>query len=137
MSACWSHSQMLSVSFQMGKKTLKIPSAVTVLQASPSEEDAEEAIVSYLAKQNWKCQIYKAAHHGSKYSNTAELLAYLNPPITVISCGARNRYGHPHKETLERLGQVGSNVINTKETGAVSVQVVQGKIKISYSLPCR
>ena len=108
-----------------------------VLFTGDAEEDAEEAIVSYLAKQNWKCQIYKAAHHGSKYSNTAELLAYLNPPITVISCGARNRYGHPHKETLERLGQVGSNVINTKETGAVSVQVVQGKIKISYSLPCR
>ena len=58
-----------------------------VLFTGDAEEDAEEAIVSYLAKQNWKCQITKpATPRFLNNSNTAELLTYLNPPITVISC---------------------------------------------------
>ena len=47
--------------------------------------------------------IYKAIHHGSKNSNSEEILSLSAPKTIVISCGRNNRYGHPHKEALERM----------------------------------
>ena len=37
-----------------------------------------------------------------------------------------NRYGHPHKELLERLERVGSCIFITRDSGAVTV-VTDGK----------
>ena len=33
--------------------------------------------------------VYKAAHHGSKYSNSAQLLAEISPQTSVVSCAGR------------------------------------------------
>lgn len=43
-----------------------------------------------------------------------------------ISCGKKNRYGHPHKETLKRLENIGSKVYRTDKEGAVSMNVRTG-----------
>ncbi len=48
----------------------------------------------------------KVAHHGSKYSSGGDFLDALAPEIALISCGKNNSYGHPGKETLERLEHV-------------------------------
>ena len=66
---------------------------------------------------------YKAAHHGSKFSNATELLEILKPKIAVISSGENNRYGHPHKEAIERIMESGSEIWNTAEYGQVIVEV--------------
>ncbi len=63
--------------------------------------------------------ILKVSHHGSKYSSQKEFLEKFSADYAVISCGAKNSYGHPHKETIERLGQAGIIVITTMEEGAV------------------
>ena len=42
-------------------------------------------------------------------------------PAAVISCGRKNRYGHPAEETLERLEQAGFTVFRTDRQGAVIV----------------
>lgn len=78
--------------------------------------------------------LLKAAHHGSKYSSCEEFLKLTDPEWTVISCGEGNSYGHPHKEVLERLHSHGSNVLITKDTGAITVQVEGGKIKLKTFL---
>ncbi|MDY4919814.1 MAG: DNA internalization-related competence protein ComEC/Rec2 [Phascolarctobacterium sp.] len=65
--------------------------------------------------------VFKAGHHGSKYSNGEELLARLRPNLTVISCGAGNRYGHPHAEMLARLEDVGSRVVRTDLGGCLKL----------------
>ena len=67
--------------------------------------------------------VLKAAHHGSKYSTSEELLDIISPRLTVISCGNNNRYGHPHEETLERLSAIGSRIWMTPDCGAVTVEV--------------
>ena len=50
-----------------------------------------------------KADILQVAHHGSKSSTDQEFLAAVAPQIAVIQVGAKNRYGHPTQEVLERL----------------------------------
>ncbi len=65
---------------------------------------------------------YKVAHHGSRYSNSEEILAVLKPEVAVISCGVNNQYGHPHGDTLARLENAGCEVWNTAESGQVTLE---------------
>lgn len=74
--------------------------------------------------------IYKVAHHGSKNSTSAELLEHIRPSLSIISCGRNNRYGHPHPELLNRLEQAGSIILQTSESGAVTVRIRGGKVSV-------
>lgn len=65
--------------------------------------------------------LLKVAHHGSAHSTRREMLELFSPKLAFISCGANNRYGHPHEELLERLEEVGSRIYSTPEHGAVTV----------------
>lgn len=65
--------------------------------------------------------VLKAAHHGSRNSGTEEFLQITRPSIALISAGVDNRYGHPHTETLERLGEAGCRVYSTQENGMLTV----------------
>lgn len=62
--------------------------------------------------------VLKVAHHGSKYSSTAEFLSAVRPELAVISVG-KNGHGHPTSEALERLGAVGSRIWRTDQQGEV------------------
>lgn len=70
--------------------------------------------------------VLKVAHHGSKYSTSSEFLQEINPEYSVISVGEYNLYGHPSKETLERLEQSGSRIIRTDESGGITI-ITDGK----------
>ena len=48
--------------------------------------------------------------------------------ITIIVL--TNRYGHPHEETLERLGAAGTTVYRTDQSGAIIVNVDGNCMKI-------
>jgi competence protein ComEC len=43
------------------------------------------------------------AHHGGRTSNGAALLDAVRPRWALVSCGRENRFGHPHREVLDRL----------------------------------
>ena len=62
-----------------------------------------------------------AGHHGSRFSTSEELLAAVLPEIAVISVG-RNSYGHPARETLERLEKYFVTVFRTDQAGHVNVR---------------
>lgn len=64
--------------------------------------------------------IYKAGHHGSKYSSGEQLLSYIKPKYAVISAGKDNRYGHPNEETLNRLKTYGEVTLSTIEQGVIT-----------------
>ena len=48
-------------------------------------------------------EVYKAHHHGSRYSNNDNWLTAVNAEVCVISCGDGNSYGHPTTEALTRM----------------------------------
>lgn len=98
------------------------------------EADGEAEVIDYLRAhgQDGQIDLYKAAHHGSKYSNTWELLELLRPTVTVISCGENNRYGHPHAQAVAQLEQVGSRIAVTKDVGAVMIRIRNGRWRMEY-----
>lgn len=74
--------------------------------------------------------VLKVAHHGSRNSTSEELLELIKPKYSIISCGYKNRYGHPHYEVLERLNQIGSEMKIIYETGAITVRTDGKKVKM-------
>ena len=64
----------------------------------------------------------KVAHHGSKYSTCQGFLDVVSPEIAVISCSAKNTYGHPSADTIKRLEDCGAQVEYTMKNGAITVQ---------------
>ena len=60
-------------------------------------------------------------HHGSKYSTCLDFLAKVKPKAAVISCGQNNSYGHPAKDTLDRLNRIKCKVYRTDKDGSVTI----------------
>ena len=67
--------------------------------------------------------VLKLGHHGSRNATTADFLYQVSPAVAVISAGAKNRYGHPHQETLDRLSQYVQRdlVYSTSEYGTLEI----------------
>lgn len=89
------------------------------------EADGEAEVAAYL-RENYAdahIELYKAAHHGSKYSNTLDLLELISPTLSVISCGENNSYNHPHAEAVANMEQAGSQIAVTKDCGAIIVHI--------------
>ena len=77
-----------------------------------------------LLEANWESvDVLKAAHHGSKNSSSEEVLKAIGGKAAVISCGKNNRYGHPHKELLERLKETGYQILRTDQEGQIRFKV--------------
>ena len=69
-----------------------------------------------------KADIFKAGHHGSDTSSTADFVALVKPKIVVIQCGKDNSYGHPKPETLRNFYQNGvQQIYRNDEDGLVEI----------------
>lgn len=99
------------------------------------EEALQNIISSASTRQSYHIPehytVLKVAHHGSKNSTCEQLLDWLKPECALISCGRKNRYGHPHKELLERLASSGADIRRTDESGALSVTFRKGTPRLS------
>lgn len=63
--------------------------------------------------------VYKVAHHGSKYASSLSFLKRVSPTYAVISCGENNSYGHPSGKVLNYLRQQKVKVFRTDEQGTI------------------
>jgi competence protein ComEC len=70
-----------------------------------------------------RCALLKVAHHGAGSSSGARFLAGLGARLAVVSCGRRNRFGHPDAGALARLRAAGIDVHRTDGEGAVWVEL--------------
>lgn len=84
------------------------------------EGDAEKKAERLIAQQNPRADLLKVAHNGSATSTSPELLNAVTPRFAVISVGAHNHFGHPRRETLQRLGDARITTYRTDLNGAVT-----------------
>lgn len=90
----------------------------SVLIPGDIERKAEIMLASQLAP----VDVLVVPHHGSKTSTSELLLEVVQPSLAVISAGARNRYGHPHQQVLQRLDQHAVSRVSTAADGAVELR---------------
>jgi competence protein ComEC len=85
------------------------------------EGPEEKDILAALGGADIHSQVLKAGHHGSKTSSSKEWLRTVNPEVGLISCGAGNDYGHPHKETLKKYQALKMKVYETDKNGTITL----------------
>jgi len=74
--------------------------------------DAEKELEKLLAREDIAVDILKVSHHGSKNSTCNEFLNAVSPKYAVISVG-KNIFGHPSKNTIEKLEKQRVKVFRT------------------------
>lgn len=90
---------------------------VSFLLTGDCEKDMEQKILDSGA--DVSADVLKLGHHGSSTSTGKKWLAAVNPSYSVASCGLDNSYGHPHEETVERLGTAQIPLYRTDLNGTV------------------
>jgi competence protein ComEC len=84
-----------------------------------AEKEAEAYILSKFSSDFLKSDLLKVGHHGSHTSSTKEFLKAISPKVAVISCGAGNEYGHPHKPTINALNSLAIKIRRTDTEGNI------------------
>ncbi|NFJ41755.1 MBL fold metallo-hydrolase, partial [Clostridium botulinum] len=73
-----------------------------------------------LAKQlDISADVLKLGHHGSHSSTSQTFLDKVNPRYAIVSCGKGNDYGHPHKETIDKLNAKNIEILRTDVSGTI------------------
>lgn len=73
--------------------------------------------------------ILQVGHHGSRTSTSKELLEKTKPEYAIISAGLANKYGHPHKETIDLLKNNNTKIYGTPKDGTITA-ITNGTTKL-------
>ncbi len=91
----------------------------TMLFTGDAEKEEERTILDSGA--DIRSGVLKVGHHGSKTSSSSDFVAAVAPKAAVLSAGAGNSYGLPHKAALDRLRKGGvSHIYRTDQDGTVT-----------------
>ncbi|QHA37030.1 MBL fold metallo-hydrolase [Rossellomorea marisflavi] len=96
------------------------------------EESGERKMIR---RYNVEADVLKVGHHGSASSTSEEFLEKVDAQVAIISAGKDNRFGHPHPDVVERLGNRGVKIYNTADDGAVTYRFWRGRGTFSAHRP--
>ncbi|MGL5150461.1 MAG: ComEC/Rec2 family competence protein [Clostridium sp.] len=102
---------------------------ISFLLTGDAETNAEN--LSLANNSNIKSTVLKIGHHGSSSSTSSKFLQAVSPNIAIISCGKDNPYGHPHKETIDKLKNKDIKTFSTSSYGDIILSSDGYKLKIS------
>lgn len=91
----------------------------SILFTGDIEQATERALLA--SPQQLRTDVVKVPHHGSKTSSTEGFVLATRPNLAIISVGRNSRFGHPHKEVVERWQANGAIVLTTGENGTISL----------------
>ncbi len=101
----------------------------SLLLTGDAESRAEELMLSG-EKDLLKADVLKLGHHGSSTSSSKAFLEAVQPKAVVISVGKNNDYGHPHKETMQRLKSIGAEIYRTDKLGTVRMLFTGSEVRL-------
>ncbi len=76
------------------------------------------------------CDVLSVPHHGSKSSSSEKFLKACSPVYAVISVGAKNSYGHPTDEAINRISATGATILRTDMLATVSIRSDGKKMEV-------
>ena len=127
-------SEDMMVSHNNGSIVLRVRYGKTgILLTGDAEIGAELHMAS--VNHDIHADVLKLGHHGSHTSTTEPFLNAVNPQAVIISAGKRNRFGHPHKDVLERIRLRNKRVFRTDLQGAIELTSDGNVIQISGKKP--
>ena len=91
----------------------------SILFTGDIEQAAERSLVA--SQQQLRADVVKVPHHGSKTSSTEGFILATKPNLAIISVGRKSRFGHPHKEVVERWQANGATVLTTGDCGTITI----------------
>ncbi|MDP9149374.1 MAG: ComEC/Rec2 family competence protein [Myxococcota bacterium] len=91
-----------------------------LLLVGDAEREEETTLLS-AGRDRLRADVLKVGHHGSRTSSTPSFIAAVGAREAIVSVGCRNRFGHPHPDTLATLAASGARVWRTDRSGAVVV----------------
>ena len=77
----------------------------------------EEALAKY--KTSLDSDVIKFGHHGSSSSSSNAFIEAVSPKYGIISCAKDNKYGHPHRETLDIIKKYNIKAFRTDTDGEI------------------
>jgi beta-lactamase superfamily II metal-dependent hydrolase len=84
-------------------------------------EHEEELELLQTERAYLRADYLKVGHHGSRTSTSEAFLSVVAPALATLSCGVRNRFGHPHLPTVERLAAHDVRTLRLDRSGSVIV----------------
>jgi competence protein ComEC len=93
----------------------------SILLTGDAESFAEEALMKEIPTRLLRSTVIKLGHHGSNTSTGTALLNVVHPELAIASVGADNEYGHPHRETLDKLKEAGVKLLRTDLNGIIHI----------------
>ncbi len=102
-----------------------------VILTGDAPKETEEYLVTVL-HDNIRCQVLKEGHHGSRTSVSKIFTEAVNPQYDVISAGVKNKYGHPHKETIDLMNELHIPILGTYEKGAIIMRLNGSSIETLF-----
>jgi competence protein ComEC len=85
------------------------------------ESEAEKVAIQMLGN-DLQADVLKVPHHGSNTSSTEDFLKWVQPTLSIISCGEYTRFRHPSQEVIQRLQNVKSRVLTTRNEGTIVLE---------------
>lgn len=103
---------------------------ISYLFTGDVEKEGEEKVIERYSNK-LTSTILKVAHHGSKSSTTMPFLEIARPKYAIISVGNKNIFGHPNKETLDKLAYYKAKILRTDQDGTIVTYTTGEDIKIT------
>jgi len=84
-------------------------------------EASQEAELLKIYAETLQADILVAPHHGSLTSSSTEFVKAVNPVAVIFTTGYLNRWGFPRQKVLDRYQQMGSEIYQTDQHGAIVI----------------
>ena len=114
----------------------------TAMFTGDAGEEVEEELLNYYSEVP-NVDLLKAGHHGSSTSSSVDFLQAVSPEYVLFSCGLNNEYGHPTKQTVDRVTSVAGalvyrtdmqgNIVFTVNCSGLSLPIATQKQVENYS----
>ena len=107
----WTNNDSIVLRIQLGERS--------ILFTGDIEQAAERSLLA--SQQQLRADVVKVPHHGSKTSSTQGFALTTKPNLAIISVGRNSRFGHPHREVVDRWQTNGATILTTGECGTITV----------------